>query len=135
MFEPLKILVVDDFEVVRSMLKNALLDMGVSHVDEAGDGRDALAKIESAHAAGKLYDVIFCDWNMPEISGLEVIEACRSKPEFKDLPIIMVTAEAEKENIVKALKAGATDYIVKPIAPPLLETRLKKILKNTKGAA
>ena len=126
-----RILLVDDFEIVRLMLKNALSDLGFKEVDEAEDGRQAMGKLMEAFAAGKPYSIVFCDWNMPVMTGIEVLEACRSTPEFAQLPIIMVTAEAEQESVVKAIRSGATDYVVKPIAPDVLERKVNKILSKT----
>src|SRR4051812_24637022 len=98
----LRILLVDDFEMVRVLLRNALNDLGYENIEEAEDGRVALTKIREGHAAGNPFNLVFCDWNMPEVSGFEVLESCRSDAKFKNLPIVMVTAEAEQESIVKA---------------------------------
>ena len=130
-----KILLVDDFEIVRLMLRNALGDLGFTDIEEAEDGRSAMTKLVEAHSAGKPYALVFCDWNMPEMTGIEVLEACRSTPEFASLPIVMVTAEAEQESVVRAIRAGATDYVVKPIAPDVLERKVNKILAKLAGRA
>ena len=130
-----RILLVDDFEIVRLMLKNALSDLGYTDVEEAEDGRVAMTKLTEAQAAGKPYAMVFCDWNMPEMTGIEVLEACRGTPEFAQLPIVMVTAEAEQESVVRAIRAGATDYVVKPIAPDVLERKVTKILSKLAGRA
>lgn len=130
-----KILLVDDFEIVRLMLRNALGELGFTDIEEAEDGRSAMTKLIDAHAAGSPYALIFCDWNMPEMTGIEVLEACRSTPEFASLPIVMVTAEAEQESVVRAIRAGATDYVVKPIAPDVLERKVNKILAKISGRA
>lgn len=130
-----KILLVDDFEIVRLMLKNALGDLGFTDIEEAEDGRVAMTKLVEAHMAGKPFALVFCDWNMPEMTGIEVLEACRTTPEFAALPIVMVTAEAEQESVVRAIRAGATDYVVKPIAPDVLERKVNKILSKLAGRA
>jgi len=130
-----RILLVDDFEIVRLMLRNALGDLGFTDIEEAEDGRIAMTKMIEAHAAGRPFSLVFCDWNMPEMSGIEVLEACRSTPEFAQLPIIMVTAEAEQESVVRAIRAGATDYVVKPIAADVLERKVNKILSKLAGRA
>lgn len=127
----MKILLVDDFEMVRMMLKNILVGIGYDQIDEAVDGSDALIKIKSASEANKPYDMVFCDWNMPIMSGLEVIESCRCQDDLKQIPIVMVTAESERAQIIKALKAGATDYIVKPVSPEDLEKKIQQILGRT----
>lgn len=130
-----RILLVDDFEIVRLMLRNALNELGYTDIEEAEDGRMAMMKLVDAHTAAKPFNMMFCDWNMPEMTGIEVIEACRSTPEFSQLPVIMVTAEAEQESVVKAIRAGATDYVVKPIAPDVLERKLQKVLAKVNKAA
>lgn len=130
-----KILLIDDFEIVRLMLRNALGDLGFTDIEEAEEGKAAMTKLVEAHSAGKPFALVFCDWNMPEMSGIEVLEACRSTPEFASLPIVMVTAEAEQESVVRAIRAGATDYVVKPIAPDVLERKVNKILAKLAGRA
>lgn len=130
-----KILLVDDFEIVRLMLRNALGDLGFTDIEEAEDGKTAMLKLVEAHGAGKPFALVFCDWNMPEMTGIEVLEACRTTPEFATLPIVMVTAEAEQESVVRAIRAGATDYVVKPIAPDVLERKVNKILAKLAGRA
>lgn len=134
-FKNPRILLVDDFEIVRMMLKSALSDLGYSNVEEAEDGKIALRMLKEAHASGRPFNLVFCDWNMPEVSGIEVLETCRMTPEFVSLPIIMVTAEADQENVVRAVRAGATDYVVKPIAPDVLERKVNKIIAKIAGRA
>lgn len=131
----IKILLVDDFEIVRLMLRNALTELGFTNIEEAEDGKTAMAKLIEAHSSGNPYGFVFCDWNMPEMTGIEVLEACRSTPEFATLPIVMVTAEAEQESVVRAIRAGASDYVVKPIAPDVLERKVNKILSKMAGRA
>jgi two-component system chemotaxis response regulator CheY len=130
-----RILLVDDFEIVRLMLRNALTELGFTEIEEAEDGRTAMALLKEAYSAGKPFGFVFCDWNMPEMTGIEVLEACRTTPEFATLPIVMVTAEAEQESVVRAIRAGATDYVVKPIAPDVLERKVNKILTKMAGKA
>lgn len=124
----IKILLVDDFELVRVMLRAGLKTLGFENVDEADDGGPALAKISAAHAAGAPYSIIFCDWVMPDVPGIEVVQKCRADPRFKDLCIIMVTAESEPASVMTAIRAGASDYIVKPFSPDLLEKKISKIM-------
>jgi two-component system, chemotaxis family, chemotaxis protein CheY len=128
-----KVLLVDDFEVVRLMIKTALLDLGFINVEEAANGKIALAKLEVAHRSGNPFDIVFCDWNMPDLSGLDVLEVCRKDMRFSDLPFVMVTAQAEQESVSRALKAGANDYIVKPIAPEALAQKVTRILARVGG--
>ena len=128
----MKILVIDDFLVVRLSLRNALKRLGYTNVDEAADGRSGLQKIEKALADKAPFDLVFRDWNMPEVSGPQVIEACRAQAGLRDLPIVIVTAEGEGESIVRAMGAGATDYILKPISSDILEKCLTKIVAERK---
>ncbi len=130
-----KILVVDDFEMVRVMLKNALNDLGFHHIEEAEHGKMALTMLSEAHISGKPYSIIFCDWTMPEMTGIEVLEQCRKIEELKSLPFVMVTAESEQESVVRAIKAGATDYLIKPISPEMLEKKVHRILSKLSEAA
>ena len=85
-------------------------------------------QLRAALGEGKPYSFVFCDWNMPVMSGLELLQTCRATPEFVNLPIVMVTAEAEQASVVRALKSGASDYVVKPIAADVLERKINKIL-------
>lgn len=120
----LKVLVVDDFATMRKIEKNILGQLGIKNVDEADDGTTALPKVQQ-----NKYDVILLDWNMPQMSGLELLKAIRADPNTKNVPIVMVTAEALKDNIVAAAQAGVNDYVVKPFTAAVLEEKLKKVLK------
>ena len=130
-----KILVVDDFEMVRVMLINALGDLGFDNIDQAEDGQMAMTLLSQAYESGEPYSIVFCDWSMPEMTGIEVLETCRASDEFKTLPFVMVTAESEQESVVRAIKAGATDYLIKPISPELLEKKVHKIISKISSAA
>lgn len=118
----MKILVVDDFATMRKIIKNLLTQLGFKNLSEADDGSSALAKMKD-----EKFDFIISDWNMPKMSGLELLKSTRSDPDLKDLPFMMVTAEALKENIIAAIQAGASDYIVKPFNAATLEGKIKKI--------
>jgi len=120
----IRVLVIDDFATMRKIERNILGQLGVKNVDEADDGVTALPKIQQ-----NKYDVILLDWNMPQMSGLELLKAVRADPNTKSVPIIMVTAEALKDNIVAAAQAGVNDYVVKPFTAAVLEEKLKKVLK------
>ncbi|MGE0529283.1 MAG: response regulator [Bdellovibrionales bacterium] len=130
-----RFLLVDDFEIVRVMLRNILVEQGFSAIDEARDGRQAIAKLTDAHSTGQPFDVILCDWNMPEVTGMDVLEYCRSESAYRELPFIMITAEADQASVIAALKAGATDYLVKPIVPEILARKVNKIMGKNQGAA
>lgn len=120
----LKVLIIDDFATMRKIERNILGQLGIRDVDEADDGTTALPKIQQNQ-----YDVILLDWNMPQMSGLEVLKAVRADPNTKNIPVIMVTAEALKDNIVAAAQAGVSDYVVKPFTAAVLEEKLQKVLK------
>ncbi|VAX15213.1 Chemotaxis regulator - transmits chemoreceptor signals to flagellar motor components CheY, partial [hydrothermal vent metagenome] len=112
----MKVLIVDDFATMRKIERNILGQLGIKNVDEADDGSTALPKIQQTK-----YDIILLDWNMPQMSGLELLKAVRSDPNTKNVPIVMVTAEALKDNIVAAAQAGVNDYVVKPFTAAVLE--------------
>lgn len=123
-----RVLLVDDYEMIRIMLRNGLTDLGFTRIDEAKDGNEALFKIKEALVSKDPYQVVFCDWNMPGKTGIEVLQECRNNTNLKTLPFIMVTAESEQERVIQALKAGADDYIIKPIANATLQKKISKLL-------
>ncbi len=123
------LLVVDDFATMRRIVSNLLRESGAVHITEAENGTEALRKL----GAGNIKFVV-SDWNMPNMNGLELLQAVRSSPRLKDLPFLLVTAEARKENIVDAAQAGADGYIVKPFTAATLNEKIMMILKR-KGMA
>ncbi|MFZ5586603.1 MAG: chemotaxis response regulator CheY [Thermodesulfobacteriota bacterium] len=118
----MKVLVVDDFSTMRRIVKNILRQLGFENIVEADDGETAMRKLESERI-----DFIISDWNMPKMSGLELLKWVRSHEEFKDLPFLMVTAEAQKENVLEAVKAKVSNYIVKPFTAETLSEKIEKI--------
>ena len=120
--ENTKFLVVDDFSTMRRIVRNLLKELGFSNVHEAEDGVDALNKLR-----GESFDFVVSDWNMPNMTGIELLRAVRADVNLKHLPLLMVTAEAKKENIIEAAQAGASGYIVKPFTAATLDEKLKKI--------
>jgi two-component system chemotaxis response regulator CheY len=128
----LKFLVVDDFSTMRRIVRNLLKELGFTNVDEAEDGQAALAKLR-----GGGFDFVISDWNMPNMTGLELLKELRADPALRHLPVLMVTAEARKENIIEAAQAGASGYIVKPFTAATLEEKLNKIFQSMQktGAA
>ena len=120
--ENTKFLVVDDFSTMRRIVRNLLKELGFSNVQEAEDGVDALNKLRSDQ-----FDFIVTDWNMPNMTGIELLRAIRADVSLKHLPVLMVTAEAKKENIIEAAQAGASGYVVKPFTAATLDEKLKKI--------
>lgn len=119
-----RILVVDDMSTMRRIIKTILNQLGYSNVDEAENGKQALAKLKN-----EKYDFVITDWNMPEMDGLTLVKEIRNDPDLKHLPVLMVTAEAKKENVLEALKAGVNNYIVKPFTPEVLKEKMEKIFK------
>jgi two-component system chemotaxis response regulator CheY len=127
----MKFLVVDDFSTMRRIVRNLLKELGFTNVDEAEDGVIALQKLRSSQ-----FDFVVSDWNMPNMTGIELLRAMRADPGLKHLPLLMITAEAKKENIIEAAQAGASGYIVKPFTAATLNEKLTKIFEkmNQKAA-
>lgn len=119
------LLVVDDFATMRRIVSNLLREFGAIHIAEAEDGAEALRKLEAGQ-----FKFVVSDWNMPKMNGLELLQAVRSSPQLKDLPFLLVTAEARKENIVEAAQAGADGYIVKPFTAATLNEKIMMILQR-----
>src|SRR3954464_12763222 len=120
-----KFLVVDDFSTMRRIVRNLLKELGYTNVDEAEDGSLALAKLRSEQ-----FDFVVSDWNMPNMDGLEMLKQIRSDPTLCKIPVLMVTAEAKKENIIAAASAGANGYVVKPFTAATLDEKLNKIFEK-----
>lgn len=125
-----RVLVIDDFELMRSMLKNALADLGIDQVEEAEHGRAGKKMIDRAFASNHPYDVVFCDWNMPVMSGIQLLAELRAEERFRELPFVMVTAESEKQFVIHALTEGATDYIVKPISTATVRRKIEMLQRH-----
>ena len=121
----IKFLVVDDFSTMRRIVRNLLKELGFTNVDEAEDGVVALAKLQAGS-----FDFVVSDWNMPNMDGLTLLQTVRSDPTLKDLPFLMITAEAKKENIIAAAQAGASGYIVKPFTAATLNEKMIKIFEK-----
>ncbi len=125
-----KFLVVDDFSTMRRIVRNLLKELGFNNVEEAEDGVDALAKLR-----GGGFEFVISDWNMPNMTGYELLREIRADPVLKSLPVLMVTAEARKDNIIAAAQAGASGYVVKPFTAVTLDQKLTKIFKSMEGTA
>jgi len=121
----MKFLVVDDFSTMRRIVKNILKQLGYTNIDEAEDGVVALAKVRDGGV-----EFVVSDWNMPNMSGIEFLKEVRANAATKDLPFRMVTAEAEKENIMQAVGAGVSNYIVKPFTAETLREKIDKVLEK-----
>jgi len=121
----MKFLVVDDFSTMRRIVRNLLKELGFANVQEAEDGVDALNRLR-----GEDFDFVVSDWNMPNMTGIELLSAIRSDAKLKHLPVLIVTAEAKRENIIEAAQAGASGYVVKPFTAGTLDKKLKKIFEK-----
>lgn len=118
----MKILVVDDFSTMRRIVKNLLIDIGFKNIEEADDGITALPILE-----GGGIDFLVTDWNMPGMPGIDLLKAVRSNPELSSLPVLMVTAEAKREQIMEAAEAGVNGYVVKPFTADTLKEKVDKV--------
>ncbi|MEE9274447.1 MAG: response regulator [bacterium] len=121
----MKVLVVDDFATMRKVVRNMLRQLGFEKVSEAENGEEGFRTAMTGD-----FDLIVSDWNMPVMTGLEFLKALRADEKTKSIPFLMVTAEALKENIIMAIQAGATNYIVKPFTPQIFEEKLRAIFKE-----
>ena len=121
----MKFLIVDDFSTMRRIIRNLLKELEFTNADEAEDGVAALAKLRGGN-----FDFVVSDWNMPNMTGIELLRAIRADDTLKHLPVLMVTAEAKKENIIAAAQAGASGYVVKPFTAAVLEEKLNKIFEK-----
>jgi len=121
----MKFLVVDDFSTMRRIVRNLLKELGFTNVQEAEDGVDALNKLRSEE-----FEFVVTDWNMPNMTGIELLKSIRADAKLKHLPVMMITAEAKKENIIEAAQAGASGYIVKPFTAATMDEKLKKIFEK-----
>lgn len=121
----MKFLVVDDFSTMRRIVRNLLKELGYTNVDEAEDGVAALQKLEGGN-----FQFVVTDWNMPNMTGIELLKTIRAHAGLKHMPVLMITAEAKKENIIEAAQSGASGYIVKPFTAATLEEKLGKIFEK-----
>ena len=121
----MKVLVVDDFATMRRIVRNILKQIGFTNIIEADDGKSALKELKK-----EKFDLILCDWNMPEMPGIDLLNNVKSDEALKDIPFVMVTAEAQKNNIVEAVKAGVSSYIVKPFTAETVTEKLNKIFDS-----
>ncbi len=126
----IKFLIVDDFSTMRRIVRNLLKELGYTTADEAEDGAVALQKLK-----GGGFDFVVSDWNMPNMDGLQLLQAVRADAALKHLPVLMITAEAKKENIIAAAQSGASGYIVKPFTAATLNEKLVKIFEKMEQAS
>lgn len=125
----LRILVVDDFSTMRRIVRNLLKELGYTNVEEAEDGAIALQKLNNGG-----FQFVVSDWNMPNMDGITLLRNVRNSPALQQLPFLMITAEAKKENIIAAAQAGADGYIVKPFTGATLSDKLQKIFDKLEKA-
>ena len=121
----MRILIVDDFATMRRIVKNLLRDLGYMNTTEADDGATALPILKNGE-----FDFVITDWNMPNMQGIELLQEIRKDENLKHIPVLMVTAEAKREQIVKAATAGVNGYVVKPFAAETLKTKIEKIFER-----
>ena len=121
----MKILVVDDFSTMRRIIKNLLKDLGFANIQEADDGNTALPMLQQGD-----FDFVVTDWNMPGMQGIDLLRAIRADANLKHIPVLMVTAEAKKEQIVAAAQAGVNGYVIKPFTAATLKEKLAKIFER-----
>ena len=124
----IKILIVDDFSTMRRIIRNLLRDLGYNNTFEADDGSTALPMLEDGD-----YEFVITDWNMPVMQGIDLLREIRKNPKLNSLPVLMVTAEAKRDQIIEAAKAGVNGYIVKPFTAATLKDKLDKIFERIDG--
>jgi two-component system chemotaxis response regulator CheY len=121
----MKVLVVDDFATMRRIIKNVLKQIGFTQILEADDGTTALGVLKE-----NKIDLIISDWNMPQMSGLDFLKTVRNGESTSEIPFVMVTAEAQKDNVLQAVQAGVSNYIVKPFTADAVKEKLKQVFRN-----
>ncbi|MEK7870429.1 MAG: chemotaxis response regulator CheY [Nitrospirota bacterium] len=121
----MKILVVDDMSTMRRIVKNILKQLGFSNMDEAENGQEALQKLRA-----DTFGFVVSDWNMPVMPGIELLRAIRADEKLKHIPVLMVTAEAQKENLIEAIQAGVNNYVVKPFTAETMQEKINKIFNK-----
>jgi len=121
----IKILIVDDFSTMRRIIKNLLRDLGFNNTSEADDGNTALPMLKNGN-----FDFLITDWNMPGMTGIDLLRAVRADEQLADMPVLMVTAEQKREQIIEAAQAGVNGYIVKPFTAQTLKEKLEKIFER-----
>lgn len=124
----MKILIVDDFSTMRRIIKNLLRDLGFTNTTEADDGNSALPLLQSSQ-----FDFLITDWNMPGMTGIDLLKSVRADPKLANLPVLMVTAEAKREQIIEAAQAGVNGYVVKPFTAAALKEKIEKIFERVEA--
>lgn len=136
MFAPeTKFLVVDDFATMRKIIKKVLSELGFKNVHEADDGKTALPMLQAAVDSPEPFQFVISDWNMPGMQGIDLLKNLRADAKFKSLPVMLVTAESEQKNVILAVQAGVSEYVVKPFNADTLKTKLQNVYNRTHKAA
>lgn len=130
MNKDMKILIVDDFSTMRRIIKNLLRDLGFKNIMEADDGTTALPLLQKGS-----FDFLVTDWNMPGMQGIDLLIAIREDPDLSSLPVLMLTAESKREQIIEAAQAGVNGYVVKPFTAQTLKEKIDKIFERLEAAA
>lgn len=133
--DQIKILIVDDFDMIRALIRESLKEIGYTNLTEGEDGLDGYEKILASQKEGNPFDLIFIDWNMPRMTGIEVIEKCKADESLRQLPFIMISTEREQKSVVTALRTGASDYIVKPFSSAQIYRKISRIFESSKKPA
>ena len=126
----IRILIVDDFSTMRRIVKNLLNDLGFFNTSEADDGNTALVELRKGP-----FDLVITDWNMPGMPGIDLLKAVRADAQLSKIPVLMVTAEAKREQIIEAAQAGVNGYVIKPFTAVTLKEKIDKILEQRANAA
>lgn len=120
-----RIIIADDMQMMRRLIKSSLIKAGFDNIEEAINGEDLMKKLDDSK-----YDIVICDWDMPRMSGLDALQEIRSIDRLKNIPFIMVTAVAESEQVKQAIEAGISDYIVKPVKPDVFKKKVTDLLSK-----
>ena len=130
-----KFLVVDDFATMRKIVKKVLTELGYTNIEEADDGKPALELLQKRQVEGQPFQFVISDWNMPGMTGIDLLKACKADANLKNIPFMLVTAESEQKNILEAAKAGVSDYVVKPFNAVTLKGKLERIYQKHSSPA
>ena len=128
-----RVLIVDDLKTIRNILSEILKKIGLKKVDQCGDGKQALVQLKKASQEGDPFGLIICDWNMPELTGLELLNAKNNDNDLKNTPFLMVTIESEKDYVLKAIAMGVDDFVVKPFNEQIITKKLENVWERTQG--
>ena len=125
-----KFLVVDDFATMRKIIKKVLNELGYANIEESDDGKNALPILQAAAANGQPFGFVISDWNMPGMTGVDLLKACKANANLKHIPFILITAESEQKHILEAAKAGVSDYVVKPFNAATLKAKMERVYQR-----